>query len=180
MTKAEIIAWFDEQAAEWDDRTSYDKSTIELFLESANIRKGKSVLEVGCGTGGLIPFYLERNVTDITAVDFSPEMITTALEKFRDDGRVNIMCADIMETHFSKKFDCIILHNTLPFITDIPALIQHLVRQLVPFGTLCFAQDDIQRSCISAIDLAARMSQDFKIQAAISDDEKMYVAGIKK
>ncbi|MCQ2983184.1 MAG: class I SAM-dependent methyltransferase [Treponemataceae bacterium] len=180
MTKADIIAWFDEQAANWDDKAVYNPQKIHLFLDSANVRKGKSILEVGCGTGNLIPFILERNVADITAVDFSPEMIVIAQEKFRDDGRINIMCADIMETHFSKKFDSILLHNTLPFIADIPALLQHLKRQLVPFGTLCFAQDDFQHSCISHIDLAALMTQDFKIQAAICDDERMYVTGIKK
>ncbi len=189
MTKAEVIALFDGLSAHWDDISHSDNSLVQTLLDTAGIKKGKRVLEVGCGTGSLISDILNRDSSDVTGVDFSPEMILLAQGKFQGDPRVNIMCADIMETHFSKKFDCIIVHDTIPYFDDIDALIKHLGHQLIPFGSLCFFQSSSRQEwnkknpeypLLSEIDLASIMSETFLVKSAISDSEKYFVTGVKK
>ncbi len=189
MTKAEIIALFDGLSAHWDDAAPADDLLVQTILDAAGIKKGKRVLDVGCGTGNLITSILNRDCTDVTGVDFSPEMILLAQEKFQGDPRVNIMCADIMETHFSKKFDCIIVHDTVPYFDDIEAMVKHLSHQLNLFGYLCISQSVSRQEwnkknpeypLLPEIDLASIMSDMFLVKNAISDSEKYFVSGVKK
>jgi len=49
-------------------------------LQLARLRKGESVLDVGCGTGTLAPD------TAVYGVDASPEMLVKAQQKARKDG----------------------------------------------------------------------------------------------
>lgn len=45
-----------------------------------------SVLDVACGTGVLIPDYLERGAAQVTAIDIAPEMVRIAREKFPQEN----------------------------------------------------------------------------------------------
>ena len=74
LDKNEVIDFFNSMASSWDARMITDDNKIAKILHYAGIQEGISVLDVACGTGVLIPYYLKNNVRHITGVDISPAM----------------------------------------------------------------------------------------------------------
>lgn len=138
MNKHDVIAFFDRLAPQWDADMIRNDSVIATILDNARVIAGKHVLDVACGTGVLIPDYLSRNVASITGIDISPEMARIAAEKFPQDN-VTILCGDVEETVFDKKFDCIVVYNAFPHFPDPEKLIAKLASLLAPGGTLTVA-----------------------------------------
>ena len=58
----EVIEFFDRLASGWDAEMVRSDEIIRIILDNAGVTAGKNVLDVACGTGVLIPDYLERNV----------------------------------------------------------------------------------------------------------------------
>ena len=96
IEKQQIIDYFDRCAPFWDGDMIKDEEIVNLILEGADVRAGKTVLDVATGTGVLIPNYLERGVASVTAVDLSPEMIQIAKYKFHEDN-VKFICCDVFD-----------------------------------------------------------------------------------
>ena len=82
MNKADVIAFFDRCAPEWDADMIRNEPVIQTILDNAGVCAGIDVLDVACGTGVLIPDYLKRSVRSVTGIDISPEMIRIAEKKF--------------------------------------------------------------------------------------------------
>ncbi|MGV8161927.1 MAG: class I SAM-dependent methyltransferase [Candidatus Nanoarchaeia archaeon] len=83
------------------------------LLDSKNL----SVIELGCGLGELVPF-LEENFKEITAIDFSPEMINQAIERNKS-GKTNFAVADMSDMSlYAEKFDVAVAVNSF-LTTDI-------------------------------------------------------------
>ena len=113
MDKKEIRKFFDECAPSWDEHITTDDSKISCILDRAGVRENTVVLDVGCGTGVLFPFYLARNVSRVTGVDISPEMIRIASQKAKDD-RIRLICGDAETLSPSDMCDDIQCLSTLP------------------------------------------------------------------
>jgi len=78
MSKREF---FNKQAMSWDEQYKRDHhSQVRELVERFDLKQGKTVLDVGCGTGILLP-YLSEKVKEkglILALDFSWNMIFEA------------------------------------------------------------------------------------------------------
>lgn len=77
--------FFDHLAPTWDDNevlSTPDK--VRFVLGFMNLKPGQSVLDLGTGTGVLLPYIAEKIGTagHITAVDYSAGMLSRAKEKF--------------------------------------------------------------------------------------------------
>lgn len=96
MDKRDVISFFDRCAPSWDAEMIRNDEVIEKILDGAKVEAGKTVLDVACGTGVLIPDYLERNVASVLGVDISPEMIRIAREKYSREkySREKYACAN--------------------------------------------------------------------------------------
>lgn len=138
MQKNEVIAFFDSWADVWDEHQKTDPEKLNLILDNANICAGKKVLDVGCGTGVLEPFFLERKVKSVKAVDISSRMIQIAVSKFNEEN-VEFVCGDIETFPEEEKFDCVIVYNALPHFADTEVLVGKLLQLLVQGGTLSIA-----------------------------------------
>ena len=136
MNKQDIISFFDRLAPQWDADMIRSDEIINLILDTADVTSGKDVLDVACGTGVLFPDYLKRNVGSLTGIDISPEMAKIAKEKF---PQVQVICGDVEETFFDKKFDCIMVYNAFPHFPNPERLIKVLASWLKPGGTLTVA-----------------------------------------
>ncbi len=137
MNKQDIIQFFDHMASHWDADTIRQDHIIHTILDNAGVTAGASVLDVACGTGVLFPDYLSRGITDLTAVDISPEMAKIAAEKY--PGQIKVLCGDVETVAFGRKFDRIVVYNAFPHFPDPEQLIRTLSGLLNPGGTLTVA-----------------------------------------
>lgn len=194
MNKAEIQAYFDRRAPEWDARMVRCPHKIDAIMDAAGVSAGKTVLDVACGTGVLFGDYLSRDAAAIVGVDLSPEMVRIARRKF-PHSHVTVMCADIEEVRFDALFDCCVVYNALPHFTDPARLIERLARFVVPGGRLCIAHgmsrealtrhhagraDAVSRPLPELGELCALFEPHFAVDTAVSDDGKFIMAGVRK
>lgn len=101
MSEIEIIEFFDSWAEVWDERMVIDDEIVRIILDSAGVEKGKKVLDVACGTGVLIPYYLKRDFESVTGIDISPKMAEIAAGKFKNEN-VRIICDNAMTCAYEK------------------------------------------------------------------------------
>jgi demethylmenaquinone methyltransferase/2-methoxy-6-polyprenyl-1,4-benzoquinol methylase len=111
---------------------------INAILDYAVVKEGADVLDVACGTGVLIPDYLNRNVNKVTAVDISSEMIKIAKQKCQDN-RVAFFCSDIEEIRLPDLYDTCMVYNAFPHFANPASLIQCLANKLKMGGRLTIA-----------------------------------------
>ena len=195
MSKEAVIEYFDRMAPGWDSHMKRNERAITRILDNAHVKEGVKVLDVACGTGVLIPDYLNRNVISVTGIDISPVMAEIAGKKFADDRRVRIICGDIMEYCPDDRFDCIMVYNALPHFNSPEELIKVLSGMLKEGGTLSIAHgmsfaklnrhhDNVSPEVTNPLTTAERlgeiMSRYLEVTTVISDDEMYQVTGVKK
>ena len=128
----QIAQYFDKTAVKaWERLTSNDES-LSYIRESVRFGRekmqrhilerigdnlsGKSVLDAGCGTGGLSMDLAARNA-NVVAVDISPSLIKIARERFsrrennQPSGDVKFVWGDMLDPSFGD-FDHIILMDS--------------------------------------------------------------------
>ena len=192
VQKQDIIAFFDQLAPSWDAEMIIDDQTVSVILDNAGVSKGKRCLDVACGTGVLTPYYLDREVADLTGVDISPEMIRIAASKFTQPN-VRFLCDDIETIGFSRNFDCVVVYNSFPHFADPDKLIAVLAGMLAPGGTLTVAhgmsREEINRrhsgaakpvsiGLLSAADLNEIFAKYVEVTTLIDNDHMYQVAGV--
>lgn len=194
MDTESVIAYFDRLAPGWDADMVRNERVISRILDMAGITEGVSVLDVGCGTGVLIPDYLARGVRAVTGVDISPEMIRVAREKF-SDARVTLLAADVMETAFADPFDRCVIYNAFPHFPFPARLLERMAGQLTAAGRLTVAHG-MSRKRIDAhhsgsaravsvglmpeTELSALFAPYFDVDAVVSNEEMYLVSGVKR
>ena len=191
MNKQDVITFFDRMAPQWDADMIRHDDVINRILDAGNVKAGADVLDVACGTGVLFLDYLARNVGSLTGIDISPEMVKNAREKF---PQVQVLCADVEEAVFDKKFDCIMVYNAFPHFPNPERLIAVLSNLLKPGGTLTVAHgmsraqiDHHHEGPASKVSvglmhedaLAEIFSQHLQVTEKISDDRMYAVCGKK-
>ena len=191
MNKQEVIAFFDRCAPSWDADMVRNEEAISTILDCGGIHAGVTVLDVACGTGVLIPDYLSRQVSSVTAVDISPEMVRIAKSKFHQPN-VMILCDDIETIRLSDAFDCCMVYNAFPHFQDPVVLLAALAGHLRRGGRLTVAHSmsreaidrhhsgaacRVSRGLLHEDELAALFSTRFDVDIKISDDEKYIVSG---
>ena len=192
MNKQDVITFFDRLAPQWDADMIRHDDVIATILDNAGIVPGVDVLDVACGTGVLFPDYLSRNVGSLTAIDISPEMAKLAQSKF---PQAEVICADVENTDFGRKFDCIVVYNAFPHFPEPEKLIQTLSGLLKEGGMLTVAHgmsraaiDHHHEGTASKVsiglmhedDLAAIFAKHLTVTAKISDHRMYQVTGQKQ
>ncbi len=192
MEKKEIAAFFDRCAPWWDDDMIRNEEIIAAILNNGGIKEGAHVLDVACGTGVLFPDYLKRGAASVTGIDISPEMVRIAREKFPE---VSVICGDVEETAFDRKFDAVMVYNAFPHFSDPARLIGVLANLTKPGGKLSVAhgmsRDALTshhsgRASTVSIDLlherelAALFEPYFHVDVIISTDRMYQVSGVRR
>ena len=188
MDKTSIEAFFDRAASSWDEEMIKDDLIIETILDNARVEKDNTVLDVACGTGVMIPYYLERSANP-TGIDLSKKMVEISQSKFKD---IEFIWGDVEELN-DRKFDHVVVYNAFPHFINPEALVKHLATLLNKDGTLTIAHgmsrerinhhhegvaSSISNGLMEASELAKIMSKYLDVYISI-DDDKMYQVGGK-
>lgn len=192
MNKQDVITFFDQCAPQWDAEMIRNDQIISTILDNAGVKPGVHVLDVACGTGVLFPDYLKRDVASVTAIDISPEMAKIAAAKF---PQVKVLCGDVEETVFDRKFDVVMVYNAFPHFPDPAHLVTVLADLVTPGGKLSVAHG-MSRAALThhhsgkasavSIDLlpesqlAELFAPYFDVDVVISNDHMYQVAGVRR
>ena len=148
------IAFFDSFADTWDSYRNTNVKILERLLELANIPAGATVLDVGSGTGVLLP-YLHAAVGaegKITAVDFSEKMLAKAQEKFANLGNVDFIVGDVLEMNLpAESIDVIICLNFFPHLHTRKKEFISKMKSFLKNGGSLIIMHDISREKVNSI-----------------------------
>lgn len=94
-------------------RDYMDKWDGEKFIESMQLDKRKSVLEIGVGTGR-IAIKVAPNCKSLYGIDISEKTIQRAEENLSTYDNIKLICDDFMSFEFGKQFD--VIYSSLTFM----------------------------------------------------------------
>ena len=130
----ELRAFFESIAAGWDAHQTPGRAAVLnrlLAPFSQVIENAKTILEVGTGTGALIPCLQDRAATAaLVSIDLAGEMLKRARQRCPE---AMVVQADVHHLPFVMPgFDLVVCHNSFPHFTDKPAALGSLLRALQP------------------------------------------------
>ena len=195
MEKKDVIAFFDRCAPSWDAEMIKSDVKIGKILDNAEVGENMDVLDVACGTGVLFDYYLQRNVASVTGIDISPEMAKIAASKYEGQPKVQVICGDVEEYAFGRKFDRIVVYNAFPHFPYPKRLIKILANLLKEDGRLTVAHGQsreaidghhsgsaskVSNGLMSAENLKRIFDAHFDVEVVISNNHMYQVSGVKR
>ena len=148
------IEFFNSCADNWDNIRQTNPAILEKLINLADIPANAAVLDVGSGTGVLIP-YLNAQVGacgKITAVDFSKNMLAKAQEKFSNLNNLNFLVGDILEMDLPQNFyDVVICLNFFPHLHTRKEEFLRKMNSALKNGGSLIVMHDISRATVNSI-----------------------------
>ncbi|MBO9128325.1 class I SAM-dependent methyltransferase [Bacillus sp. 165] len=124
-----------------------DHSWYESFSKLINVKE-KKILDVGCGGGIYTKALAEIGAGEITAFDFSEQMLKTAKEFCKAYDNIIYMKGDAHTLNLpNDTFDVVISRAVIHHLADIPAFFREAYRVLKPNGVIVI-QDRTIEDCI--------------------------------
>ena len=148
-----LRAFFEDLAGRWDEQQPADRHRVLRGLLApfaAELGAARAILEVGSGTGALIPCLRERApATRLVSIDLAYAMLRRARRRCPDAALVQ---ADVHRLPFQRTgvFDLAVCHNSFPHFADMPSALRELARVLAPGGWLLILHD-LSRAEVNAI-----------------------------
>lgn len=137
--------FFNEKAEVWDDITVHNFEKVQYITELLGIQGGDRILDIGTGTGIMIPFY-EKYLVDgrIVAMDYSKKMIEIARSKYpeKDHPMISYVVSDVYELKYDAEFDLVVCYSSFPHFVDQHLAVKILSKALRKGGHLVVAHSD--------------------------------------
>jgi ubiquinone/menaquinone biosynthesis C-methylase UbiE len=136
--------FFNNVAVTWDDRFKTQELTpfLSQLVPTFQLEQGQTVLDVGTGTGILIPFLLKAvgSTGHVTAVDFAEKMVEVCNLKYAGLSNVNITVQQVEKLGFpSESFDAVTCFGLFPHLEHKEEALRQMNRVLKPGGKLIIA-----------------------------------------
>jgi ubiquinone/menaquinone biosynthesis C-methylase UbiE len=132
--------FFDNLAEKWDDMSpAPPDDTMESFLDRLNISAGNVVLDVGTGTGLLVPYLMKYGPAKVIAMDLSEKMLGRLADKYQNiyHSRLEILHNDVHCLNIPEQsVDVVICNSVFPHFDDKPQALAELYRVLKASGRL--------------------------------------------
>lgn len=137
-------AFFNEIADSWDKRFQTQELTkfLEQLVPTFGLALGQKVLDVGSGTGILIPFLLRAvgPTGQIEAVDYAEKMANICRSKYAHTPNVSVSVQEAEKLDFpAQTFDAVICFGSFPHIENKEEALRQMNRVLKPDGKLVIA-----------------------------------------
>ena len=195
MDKKDVIEFFDRCASTWDADMIKSDVIIGKILDNAEVGQGMDILDVACGTGVMFDYYLQRGAASVTGIDISPEMAKIAEAKYAGSNTVTVICGDVEEQCFDRKFDRIVVYNAFPHFPKPKRLIKTLAGLLKEDGRLTIAHgmsreaidghhqgsaSKVSVGLMAADNLKKLFDPYFDVEIMISNKQMYQVSGVKR
>lgn len=140
-TPDERVPFFDQLAEKWDSLgPPPEERLIRSFLAKLNgLAAGATFLDVGAGTGLLVPYLFELHPAKVYALDLSARMLEQLRDKYgeRFGERLRLMHGDVQHlTLPDREVDATICNGVFPHFENKAKALGELFRVLKPGGTL--------------------------------------------
>lgn len=138
------VDFFNSVAKNWDNMIEINESKINYLLGKLRIKENDNILDIGTGTGVLIPFLSKLTPNgSITGIDISKGMLEVAIEKFKNIPNVYFDLVNVETENINCKYDKIILYSMYPHLENKTNTIKKLVQNnLKDNGILMIAHSD--------------------------------------
>lgn len=137
--------WFNDMAGRWDSiHPPYVKERLREIIFSIDLPPEGKILDVGTGTGIMIPLLLERLGPngEVWALDIAEKMLEAARAKV-SDSRVRFVHADVMDIPAEEDtFDAVVCNSCVPHFPDKPGSLRELFRVTKPGGMIIICHAD--------------------------------------
>lgn len=136
-SKNRVKNYFNKKAQEFDDIYSGQKNVIGRFfdkklrwdmekrferaLEECGEVAGKTIIDIGCGSGRFMKALQEKKPKLILGVDFAPQMIHLAqkiLNENTPDSPCKFVIGDFSQMHFKRPFDIALAIGLFDYISE--------------------------------------------------------------
>lgn len=191
--------FFNSMAENWDSICQHDENKINEILDLINIKQGSKIIDVGTGTGIIIPFLKSRigSNGEIVAVDAADKMIEVAKSKYTDHN-VKFIVGDIFSIALPyEHFDLVMCYSVFPHFEYKLTAAEKLGRFLKPGGkiAICHSQSrdeinshhknasfEVSRDYLPEASIIRGYFQNSGFEAVVEvDNERMFVSvGQKK
>jgi ubiquinone/menaquinone biosynthesis C-methylase UbiE len=137
-------AYFNQLAESWDKRfqTEALSTFLEQFVPTFGLLPGQKILDVGTGTGILIPFLLKAvgPTGQVSAIDYAEKMVNVCKSKYAHLPNVTFTFQQVEELDFpSQTFDAVTCFGLFPHIENKEKALQQINRVLKTNGKLIIA-----------------------------------------
>jgi 2-polyprenyl-3-methyl-5-hydroxy-6-metoxy-1,4-benzoquinol methylase len=139
--------WLAEQQTEkvwgWDTPAGRLRAQrrAQLIVNGAQLRSGKRVLEIGCGTGLFTGMFAASGAT-IVAVDISAELLDLARKRNLPKDRVVFLERRFEDCDVEGPFDAVIGSSVLHHL-EVEVALRHIYALLKPNGVISFAEPNM-------------------------------------
>jgi ubiquinone/menaquinone biosynthesis C-methylase UbiE len=145
MDAADVKAFFDEVASDWDTmrRTYYDERVIDQLAAHTQLTGDETVVDVGTGTG-FVAAGLAAHARRVLAYDNSPSMLDVARANLDRLGVNNVELAegDIANLPLTDDaVDATVANMVLHHATDPAAMIAEMARVTRPAGWVAITDE---------------------------------------
>jgi ubiquinone/menaquinone biosynthesis C-methylase UbiE len=132
-------AFFNHNATFWDEvHTEKNANKLAAMAARLEIQPGAAVLDVGSGTGCLLPFLRDKVGPEgwVVALDYAEEMLRQARLKY-DGEKIYYLHADVASMPLSAgSFDGVVCYSSLPHFQDKPRALREIYRVTKDGGRL--------------------------------------------
>ena len=115
------------------------KRRADLIIKGGDLKLGKQIMEVGCGTG-MFTEKFSKTGANILALDLAEDLLSIA--KKRGLSNVEFRLSPFEEITIESSFDAIIGSSVLHHL-DMDIALSAIYRLLKPGGKLCFAEPNM-------------------------------------
>jgi len=149
--KKSWLAKFLDKRFRWDMQ-----ARMEMTLEACQPVEGKTVIDLGCGTGRFCFPLAEQGAVKVVGIDFAASMIEEAIRLAGEKGltdRCSFGCTDILDINTDEKYDFVIAIGLFDYFQEDRNILQKMRQVTKGSAIMSFPRSDTWRAPIRKIRL---------------------------